>query len=203
MPDEKDAVAITFDDGFLNFTSSGMPVLRHMGLPATIFVVSEAVGGTNAWGGRETPGIPTLALMRWQELEAAHTAGFEIGAHTRTHADLTTLSSAQVEDEIAGCVERIVAELGKRPRRFAYPYGAVNDAVAGTARSTFEQSVTTELRALGAGDDPALLPRLDAFYFRRAGQLEEWGSPSFRRRLWIRAQGRRVRELMTAGGRSR
>ena len=203
VPEDKDAVAITFDDGFLNFTTSGLPALSHMGLPATIFVVSDSVGGTNAWGGREAPGIPTLPLMGWQDLHNAASAGFEIGAHTRHHADLTTLPPAQLEDEIAGCVERIFAELGQRPRRFAYPYGAVNETVAGVAREAFEQSVTTELRPVERDDDRALLPRLDAWYFRDAGQLEDWGSPAFRRRVWLRAQGRRVKALMTAGGRSR
>src|SRR6185503_12977388 len=59
VPDERDAVALTFDDGFLNFTSSAMPLLSHLGFPATVFVVSDAVGGTNAWGGMAAPGIPT------------------------------------------------------------------------------------------------------------------------------------------------
>src|SRR5689334_10483044 len=63
LPDEKDAVALTFDDGFLNFTSSAMPVLTHLGFPATVFIVSDAVGTTNAWRGREPAGIPTLPLM--------------------------------------------------------------------------------------------------------------------------------------------
>jgi peptidoglycan/xylan/chitin deacetylase (PgdA/CDA1 family) len=202
VPDEKDAVALTFDDGFLNFATTGLPVLSGLGLPATVFVVSDAVGGTNAWGGRAAPGIPTRPLMGWQDLRATVRAGFEIGAHTRRHPDLTTLSAAEVEDETAGCVERILAELGQRPRRFAYPYGAVNDAVASVARAAFDQSVTTELRPLAPGDDAALLPRLDAWYFRESGQLEEWGSPAFRRRIWLRHQGRRVRALMTDGGRA-
>ena len=200
MPDDTDAVALTFDDGFRNFASSGQPVLAEMGFPATIFVVADAVGGTNSWGGREVPGIPTLPLMSWRELQSAIDAGFEIGAHTRSHPDLTTLSPSQLEDETAGSAERISAELGQRPVRFAYPYGAVNDAVASFVRDNFEQSVTTDLRPLRGSEDRALLPRLDAWYFKDAGQLDEWGSPAFRRRIWIRAQGRRVRTLVTAGG---
>ena len=201
LPDEKDAIAITFDDGFLNFTSSVMPVLSHLGFPATVFVVSDAVGGTNAWGGGSSVGIPALPLMSWPDLERARNAGFEIGAHSRNHPDLTGLSPAQVEDETAGCVERIFSELGERPKRFAYPYGAVNDAVASVARAHFEQSVTTEYRVVSRDDDRALLPRLDAWYFRRAGALEAWGTSAFRRRLWIRAQGRRMRAMMGSGGR--
>lgn len=200
LPDDKDAVALTFDDGFQNFATSGQPMLTEMGLPATIFVVADAVGGTNAWGGREVPGIPTLPLMNWRELESAKQAGFEIGAHTRTHPDLTALEASQLEDETAGSAERIDAELGQRPARFAYPYGAVNTAVASIVRENFDQGVTTELRALRGSEDSAMLPRLDAWYFREAGQLEDWGSPAFRRRIWLRAQGRRVRTLVTAGG---
>lgn len=200
---DEDAVAITFDDAFLNFAGIAAPLLADHGLPATVFVVSDAVGGTNAWDGRDLPGIPTLPLMHWNDLHAISAAGFEIGAHTRRHADLTTLAGSRLEDETAGCVERIAAEMGVRPSRFAYPYGAVNDAVARVARDVFLDSCTTELRPLGAGEDRALLPRLDAYYFRRAGQLEEWGSPAFRRRLWLRAQGRRVRALMEAGGKGR
>lgn len=193
LPDEKDAVALTFDDGFLNFTSSVMPMLAHLGFPATIFVVSDAVGTTNDWGGHSTDGIPTLPLMSWTDLQRARELGFEIGAHTRTHADLRRCSTAQLEDETAGCVERIEAELGSRPRRFAYPYGFVNDAVAGVTRRLFDQSVTTELRTLSSDDDAALLPRLDVCYFREPGQLEAWGTSAFRRRLWLRAHGRRLR----------
>ncbi|HWP71768.1 MAG TPA: polysaccharide deacetylase family protein [Gemmatimonadaceae bacterium] len=203
LPDEEDAVALTFDDGFLNFSRLAMPLLVDLGLPATVFVVSDAVGTTNAWGGREVPGIPTLPLMGWKELHSVRDAGFEIGAHTRHHPDLTTVSGEQLEDETAGCVDRISAELGERPHSFAYPYGAVNEAVARHSRRLFERSVTTELRPLAPDEDTALLPRLDAWYFRGPGALEGWGTSSFRRRLWIRAQGRRVRALVTSGGRGR
>ena len=202
MPDETDAVALTFDDGFLNFTSTAMPLLSHLGFPATVFVVSDAVGGSNAWGGTPTPGIPALPLMSWPDLERARDAGFEIGAHTRNHPHLTGLSQAQAEDEITGCADRILSELGERPRRFAYPYGDVNDSVAAVARQAFEHSVTTELDLVRSDDDRALLPRLDAYYFQRTGTLEAWGTAAFRRRLWIRARGRKLRALMTPGVRA-
>jgi peptidoglycan/xylan/chitin deacetylase (PgdA/CDA1 family) len=197
LPDDMDAVALTFDDGFLNFTSAVLPVLAHLGFPATVFVVSDAVGTRNAWGGGEVSSIPELPLMSWSDLQRVRDAGFEIGAHTRTHCDVTQLSPAQLHDETEGCVERIFAELGERPRRFAYPYGSVNDDVARLTRKIFEHSVTTELRPVASTDDPALLPRIDAWYFSKPGHLEAWGSTAFRRRLWIRAQGRRVRAMVS------
>jgi len=195
-PPDRDAVALTFDDGFANFSSAALPLLREHRFDATVFVVSDRAGERNDWGGRAAPGIPTLGLMTWSEIAGALEAGVEIGAHTRNHPDLTTLSAAAMEDEIGGSVRRIEAELGRRPGSFAYPYGAVNAAAASLAGGAFERCCTTELRPLSSGDDRCRLPRLDAWYFRVPGQLESWGAPGFRRRLWVRRQARRVRRLI-------
>ena len=122
---DEDAVAITFDDGFANFADLAAPSLEAYGLPATVFVVAEHVGGRNDWGGSPVAGIPDLRLMTWDALGRVAAAGVSIGAHTRRHPDLTTLRGAALEDEIAGCVERIAGELGQRPTAFAYPYAAM------------------------------------------------------------------------------
>ncbi len=203
-PDEegKDAVAITFDDGFVNFAEEAAPVLRDAALPSTVFVVPEHVGGTNEWGGQAVPGIPSLPLMGWEALGELASSGVTLGAHTRRHRDLTKVRGAALEDEVAGCVERMAAELGERPKTFAYPYGAVDAAAATVVRDVFAWACTTELRVLRRDEDRALLPRLDMFYFRDPGQLESWGRAAFRRRLWLRAQGRRVRQFVRREGRA-
>lgn len=195
-PEGEDAVAITFDDGFQNFVHEAAPLLADAGLPSTVFVVPEHVGGENNWGGEHAPGIPALALMDWRTLGELPSFGVTLGAHTRRHRDLTRVRGAALEDEVAGCVERMAAELGERPTTFAYPYGAVDDTAATVARDVFALACTTELRLLRPDEDRARLPRLDMFYFREEGQLEAWGSAAFRRRLWLRAQGRRVRRLV-------
>ncbi|MEP7344038.1 MAG: polysaccharide deacetylase family protein [Gemmatimonadaceae bacterium] len=194
--DGADSVALTFDDGFANVGSIAVPLLIERRLPATIFVVPEHTGGRNDWGGRSAELIPTLPLMDWKSLGAAQAGGLEIGAHSRRHRDLAAVAGAALEDEVAGCVERIAAELGSRPSSFAYPYGSVGADAVIAVRDVYAQAVTTELRLLGAGEDPVLLPRIDMYYFRAPGQLESWGRPAFRRRLWLRAQGRRVRHLV-------
>jgi peptidoglycan/xylan/chitin deacetylase (PgdA/CDA1 family) len=196
MPVDADAVALTFDDGFANFSSTALPLLRDHQLAATVFVVSEHAGRRNDWGGRAAPGIPVLDLMSWSEIGAAADAGIEIGAHTRTHPDLTTVSAQAMEDEIRGASDRIETELGRRPTSFAYPYGAVNEAAATLAGDAFERSCTTEFRPVSADEVRHRLPRLDAWYFGAPGQLEAWGAPAFRRRLWMRRQARRVRRLI-------
>jgi len=195
-PPDEDAVAITFDDAFVNFDTCAAPRLVAHGLPATLFVVTEYVGATNHWNGRPAPGIPSLPLLDWPALERLAASGVALGAHTRTHPDLTTLDPGSVDEEIFGSAECLKARSGRSPRAFAYPYGRFNRAVASRVSTAFSWACTTELRALGADEDPCLLPRLDMYYFQRPGQLETWDTPEFRARLTLRRSLRRLRSAL-------
>jgi peptidoglycan/xylan/chitin deacetylase (PgdA/CDA1 family) len=201
LPDDQEAVALTFDDGYLSFASLALPLLEAHGLPATVFVVSDHVGRTNAWGGAPQAGIPTLPLMDWETLGRARERGVTIGAHTRRHPDLTAVAPDEQLDEIAGGAAAVEAALGDAPDAFAYPYGRSDGRVAALVRDRFAHACTTELRVLSGREDPARLPRLDAWYFSAPGQLERWGTGAFRRHLWLRASGRSVKQLVlpTAG----
>ena len=190
--DEKDAIAITFDDGFANFAGAADLLLDH-GLPVTVFVVTRQVGQTNAWGGRTSTVVPTLPLLDWDALGRLRDRGVGLGAHSRTHPRLDRLAGPALAEEIAGSAEDLREKMGVMARSFAYPYGALSDGAVAAARTTFELAVTTELRMIHPGDPMHLLPRLDMFYYREAGRLERWGTPAFRRHLWLRATLRRVR----------
>ncbi len=197
-----DAVALTFDDGFANFRDTAWPPLRERGWPATLFVVSGHAGGTNAWGGRDAPGIPTLPLLGWDALGALAEQGVTLGAHSRTHPDLTALDDGALAEQMTGSADDIAARTGRRPEAFAYPYGATDGRVEAAAAGTFRLAVTTELRALDGTERPHALPRLDTFYLREPGRLERWGSSGFRRWLAFRAGLRRLRAALRAGTRS-
>jgi peptidoglycan/xylan/chitin deacetylase (PgdA/CDA1 family) len=195
---EVDAVALTFDDGFVNFGDRAWPPLRERALPVTLFVVADQVGRTNAWGGREAPGIPVLPLLAWSQLGRLAEEGVTLGAHSRTHADLGLLQGEALVEETAGAADRVAAETGRRPEAFAYPYGHWSDAVVASVARSYRWGCTTEHRLLAAREDPYRLPRLDAFYFRRGG-LDGWGSAGFRTGVRIRGALRRLRALATAG----
>ena len=195
LPPTEHAVAVTFDDGFATFAEVAAPLLARHKLPATVFVVTEHVGGTNAWRGACEPDIPTMPLMDWSDLIGIREMGFDIGAHTRTHPRLTALPAGSLADEIEGSATRLEREVGVRPTTFAYPYGSVDEQVA-AATSGFRFGLTTELRALGAREDPRCLPRLDMYYFRSGPWLEAYGSARFRQYLWVRSRARRVRAAL-------
>jgi peptidoglycan/xylan/chitin deacetylase (PgdA/CDA1 family) len=201
LPEETDAVALTFDDAFANFGEVAAPLLKEHGLPATLFVVSDHVGGTNAWGGQDDPRVPTLPLLGWEALGRLQEDGITLGGHTRRHPHLTRLGAQELEDELCGSTERIQAETGRRPEEFAYPYGDLNDEVAAATGRVYARAVTTELRVMGRGEDPLRLPRLDMYYLRGPGQLEAFGTARFAGNIWMRAQARRVRAALgTLGG---
>jgi peptidoglycan/xylan/chitin deacetylase (PgdA/CDA1 family) len=192
MPDEGHGVAITFDDGFQNFFEMGWPRLRAYGWGATLFVVTDHVGRTNDWGGRAHPGIPRLPLLGWDLLGRLAEAGVQLGAHTRTHPDLTRLDPAAAAEEMEQSSHEIVRHTGLSPHAVAYPYGRVNASVVALAASRFRWGVTTELRGLERTDSSMLLPRLDMFYFQQPGRLDAWGSRKFRSHLRRCAVTRRI-----------
>lgn len=197
MSDDTDAVGLTFDDAFDSVATIAAPLLRDNGLPATVFVVTDHVGGTNAWGGRPAPGLPVMPLLDWESLRRVLESGLTLGAHSRTHPDLTALDLGRARDEIAGSVERLHHETGVRPSCFAYPFGRVNRAVAEITGAVCDQAYTAELRPLGSGDSRLQLPRLDAYYFQADGRLESWGRPRWHAYVQCRALLRRIRRAVT------
>ena len=56
-------------------------------------------------------------------------AGLEIGSHSNTHPDLTTLSSEMLKQELTECNQRIAAITNKPVEVFRCPYGAYNNNV--------------------------------------------------------------------------
>jgi len=173
----RDAVALTFDDAFENFASRAWPLLSDLGLPATMFVPSGHTGRTNGWenGGR----LPELPILRWEALARLAEAGLVLGSHSMTHPDLRRLDDPALRREVAEAADWIRRETGCEPCAFAYPYGAADDRVASVVSEHHTLAVTTEFRILGEAETAWRLPRLDAFYFRRAGRLEAFGGKEF------------------------
>ena len=198
LPDDGDAVALTFDDGFVNFGDIAAPLLADHGLPSTLFVVADAVGRTNRWPGRPDRGVPELPLLDWDTLGRVAEQGVAIGGHTRSHVELSGLTIDRLTDEILGGADRIAEALGQAPSSFAYPYGTVTEAAANLVAARFAWGCTTEMRSLTGHDDRARLPRIDMFYLRESGQLERWGTARFRYHLRLRAGARLVRRRLRA-----
>ena len=199
LPDSADAVALTFDDGLRNFGDIAAPLLARHALPSTLFVVSDHVGRTNAWGGFGDPGVPILPLLDWDDLGRLAEQGVTLGAHTRTHPRLPTLAADDLADEICGAAQSIERHTGTAPLGFAYPYGNVSDDAASLVGTFYRWGCTTDLRTLREVEERSRLPRLDMYYFRERGRLESWGTTRFNYYLKLRSQARRIRQRWATG----
>lgn len=105
-------IALTFDDGpYPDVTGHILDVLEKHGVSATFFVLGCRVAG------REE------LLLRMEAL------GCEIGNHTFSHADLRSLSQAQIEKEINDTNSEFMRVLGHGAKVVRPPYGFYNESV--------------------------------------------------------------------------
>jgi peptidoglycan/xylan/chitin deacetylase (PgdA/CDA1 family) len=136
---------ITFDDGYLNNLAYALPTLQRYGFSATCYLVSGHLGGTNTWD--HAKGIAPKPLMQVSHAREWVAGGQEVGAHTRTHADLTQLTEAQSLDEIAGCKHELEAATGAAVNQFCYPYGHYTANHAAQVQGAGYAGATTTVRA--------------------------------------------------------
>jgi peptidoglycan/xylan/chitin deacetylase (PgdA/CDA1 family) len=128
-------VVLTFDDGYADFFTTAIPILRSHGFTATSFVITGRMG----WGGFMTPG----------QVVDADGMGFTIGAHTVDHVMLAAQTPARATWEMAQSKLTLEGLLGHPVLDFAYPYGSFNFYDMAQAKSLgFETAASTLYGAL-------------------------------------------------------
>jgi peptidoglycan/xylan/chitin deacetylase (PgdA/CDA1 family) len=151
--------AVTFDDGYTCVGECAAPVLAEYRFPATVFVVSEAAGKTNAWD--RANNRPELPLMDWDVLRRLAASGWEIGGHTLSHPHLNALDDEEAKHEIERGKAEIESKLESPIRTFCYPFGHFNERTPEIVRATgFLGACTTKSGLARVGDNPFLLPRV-------------------------------------------
>src|SRR5882724_2277807 len=93
-PPTEGVVSINFDDGYESAYEIGLPIVEHAGFKTTQFIITKEVG--------------TATYVTTGQILAMQNSGHEIGDHTRTHPDLTTLTPAQQNDEIVGAQQDLI-----------------------------------------------------------------------------------------------
>jgi peptidoglycan/xylan/chitin deacetylase (PgdA/CDA1 family) len=123
---------VTFDDGMRNNHSVALPILRELGIPATVFVTVDFIGGSSPWVGAGGDG----AMLSEDELRALVREGWELGAHTLTHADLSELDYEHCRREIDQSRAALERTFGVAVRTLAYPFGRYGPAALAAARDS-------------------------------------------------------------------
>jgi peptidoglycan/xylan/chitin deacetylase (PgdA/CDA1 family) len=85
-----------------------------------------------------------MQLMSAGEIAQWSARGVMFGAHSRSHADLTSLDLASAIDEIIGSKDDLATMIGKPVTSFAYPFGKFNPAIESVVNSNFTTAFTIE-----------------------------------------------------------
>ena len=152
-------VGITFDDGYVNNLDHALPTLQKNDFSATCYLVSGQLGGSNVWD--HSLGIAPQPLLQAAQARAWVAGGQEVGAHTRNHADLRSLSAAQAQQEIAGCKAELEDACGAAVSQFCYPYGHYTAAHVDMVQGAGYAGATTTVRGRSTrGNSVFELPRV-------------------------------------------
>jgi peptidoglycan/xylan/chitin deacetylase (PgdA/CDA1 family) len=154
------AVVITFDDGYQDFLTDAMPVLKQFGFTATVFLATGRIQ-------QDSMRFEGVDYLTWQDVRELHKEGITFGSHTVTHPDLRCLGPEQIEYELAYSKEVIEQKLGVPVTSFSYPFAFPEEDADFTRllldeleNQGFENGVTTILGRAGLRHNRFFLPRL-------------------------------------------
>ena len=141
---EGKVVGITFDDGYQNVLINAAPILKKYNFSATCYLVSESIGISNTWDLNKK--ITQRPLMTENEIYEWLSLGMDIGGHTQSHVDLTSVSEQRVQNEIYDSKADLEERFKVTISDFCYPFGLFNDLACNITKKSGYLSATTMIR---------------------------------------------------------
>jgi peptidoglycan/xylan/chitin deacetylase (PgdA/CDA1 family) len=155
-------VVLTFDDGYGDFYTQALPLLKQHGFTATVFQ-------TTGWVGEEGT---EKRMLNWRELAELEQTGIEIGAHTCTHPQLDQLPENLLHEELYVSKSLLEDKLGLRVPGLAYPYGYSSAQVRRVAKEIgYDYAYAVGNAMTTSTADAFTLPRLTV---RRNTSMDEF-----------------------------
>lgn len=132
-------ICISFDDGLKSCLRAAR-ILHDNNISACFFVCPRFVTRRSdaarvKYSSRLN--LPKCEFLSWEDIEEMLEMGHEIGGHTLSHQDLSTLSLQELTKEISGSYEILESRVGP-PLHFAWPYGRFNHFTERAARLVFD-----------------------------------------------------------------
>jgi len=122
--------AVSFDDAMRNNLTIAYPIMRELGIAGTVYVPTDWLGGRSPYIGPGGDGT----ILTAEELAELSRAGWELGAHTCSHADLSALDYESCREEIGQSCQVLERIAGTPVQTFAYPFGCYTPAAVAAVR---------------------------------------------------------------------
>jgi peptidoglycan/xylan/chitin deacetylase (PgdA/CDA1 family) len=156
-------VGITFDDGYQNNLINAAPELIKYNFSATCYIVADKIAESNNWDLKE--GVTQRPLMSEYEINEWLSLGMDIGAHSRTHVDLTSISKQKAQEEIIICKTDLEKKFKVPVNDFCYPFGRYDDFISNIVKDAGYETATTMKRGrVDAKSNIFKLPRVPVNY---------------------------------------
>ena len=124
-------IAISFDDGYKDISAYALPLLAKLGIPATVFIITDFIGLDNRWdvnlGGIHYPHLSV------NDIRDLHQSGWEIGSHSLSHRSLRGLMQNELIRQIGDSKNRLEELIAEPVRCFAPPFGNVSPRIIDAA----------------------------------------------------------------------
>lgn len=115
-------VAITFDDGYADNFLNLRAITEETGVPIGYFISTEHISNGREFAHDQLSNEPGFPPNTWEQIEFLKRCGYEIGSHTRNHADCGSTDEEFLRQEIVGSGEDIQQKLGPTAH-FSFPFG--------------------------------------------------------------------------------
>jgi len=158
-PNPKNYVVLTFDDGYRDFYTDVLPILKKYNAKATIYLVYNFLDNPNY-------------LYTWQVNEIIDSKLVEIGSHTLNHTYLKGMTEEIIVNEINGSKFELENAFNIKINSFAYPYGAYNELTAKLVElAGYTNAVTTDLGIISNTNNKFVLKRIRPGYSTEQGLI--------------------------------
>jgi peptidoglycan/xylan/chitin deacetylase (PgdA/CDA1 family) len=153
---------ITFDDGYLDNFTNMLPLAKRFGYRGVLFLLGDANVTANFWDHGENR--DDNLLMSREHRKAFVASGWEIGAHTLAHPDLSKLDEVLARREICESKRALEEELGIDIVSFAYPFGQYSSRIkAMVEEAGFSFGIATDSGGITIEDDRFAVFRVNMF----------------------------------------
>jgi hypothetical protein len=160
QPMEHKYAVITFDDGFQDVLINALPILKQYNFKAIVYLPTDFISDKGML-------FKNIRCLTWKEVKELQDNDIEIGSHTVTHPQLSSLRPRDVEYEICHSKTVIEDKLGTPCHSFSYPYAFPEEHKSFVTflrnimtNSGYLNSVSTIVGSMGKNEDKYFIKRL-------------------------------------------